>query len=57
MSIWLSAANRAASTGRGVWMASARRQQTTAVNEANKAITSFWTLKPKPAARKRKKPA
>jgi hypothetical protein len=43
MSMWLSAANRAAGTGAGIWKASVRRQQTAALNEANKAIISFWS--------------
>jgi hypothetical protein len=55
MSIWLSAANRAAATGRGIGAAAVRRQQTAALNEATKAITSFWTMKPKTKARRRKK--
>jgi hypothetical protein len=42
MSMWLSAANRAMGTGMGIWQASVRRQQTAALNEANKAIISFW---------------
>ena len=41
--MWLSAANRAVGTGTGVWKASVRRQQTAALNEANKAIISFWS--------------
>ena len=55
MSIWLSAANRAAATGRGIGAAAVRRQQTAALNETTKAITSFWTMKPKAKARRRKK--
>jgi hypothetical protein len=42
MSMWLSAANRAVGSGAGFWKASARRQQTAALNEANKAVISFW---------------
>jgi len=56
-SIWLSAANRAAATGRGIGAAAVRRQQTAAVNDMNKAITSFWTMKPKTKDRKRRKSA
>ncbi len=55
MSMWLSAANRALSTGRGIGMAAARRQQTAAMNEASKAMMSFWTIKPKPKTRRRSK--
>jgi len=55
MSMWLSAANRAAATGRGIGAAALRRQQTAILNETTKAITSFWTMKPKTKARKRKK--
>jgi len=55
--MWLSAANRAAATGRGIGAAAVRRQQTAAVNDMNKAITSFWTMKPKTKARKRRKSA
>jgi hypothetical protein len=56
MSMWLSAANRAIGTGTGIWKASARRQQTAALNEANKTIMSFWSGIPKKAiGRKRGK--
>jgi hypothetical protein len=55
MSIWLSAANRAAAMGRGIGAAAVRRQQTAALNGTTKAITSFWTMKPKTKARRRKK--
>jgi len=55
MSMWLSAANRAVAKGRGIGAAAVRRQQTAALNETNKAIMSFWTMKPKTKARKRKK--
>jgi len=55
MSMWLSAANRAAATGRGIGAAALRRQQTAILNETTKAITSFWTMKPKTKAQKRKK--
>jgi hypothetical protein len=47
MSMWLSAANRAVGTGTGIWKASVRRQQKAALNEANKAIMSFWSGIPK----------
>jgi hypothetical protein len=53
MSLWLSAANRAAAHGSGIWKAAVRRQQTTALNEANKAMMAFWTSTPKkPRVRK-----
>ena len=55
MSLWLSAANRAAGTGAGIWKASIRRQQTAAVKEANKAIISFWTGTSKKQATGRKR--
>ena len=48
MSMWLSAANRAAGTGRGMWMAEARRQQTAAAREMMKAAG----LAPRAARRK-----
>jgi hypothetical protein len=37
MSMWLSAANKAAGTARGMWLAEARRQQTAAAKEMTKA--------------------
>lgn len=43
LSMWLSAANRAANTGRGALTAAARRQQAAIGTEATKAVTSFWT--------------
>jgi hypothetical protein len=56
MSLWLSGANRAIGTGTGIWKASVRRQQTAALNEANKAIMAFWTNTPKKTSvRKRAK--
>jgi hypothetical protein len=36
MSLWLSAANRAAGTARGLWMAEARRQQKAMAKQAAK---------------------
>jgi hypothetical protein len=55
MSLWLSAANRAAGTARGLWMAEAQRQQQAFAKEAAKA----WGLgakadRPARKARKRK---
>lgn len=40
MSMWLSAANKAAGASRGLWMAEAQRQQQAAVKEMTKAWTS-----------------
>lgn len=37
MSMWLSAANKAAGTGRGLWMAEAQRQQQAFIKEMTKA--------------------
>jgi hypothetical protein len=56
MSLWLSAANKAAGTGRAFWAAEARRQQQAVAKEAIKA----WGLggsEPtrKPPARRRRK--
>jgi hypothetical protein len=56
MSLWLSAANKAAGTGRAFWAAEARRQQQAFAREAMKA----WGLgagEPtrKPPARRRRK--
>ncbi|PZW48763.1 hypothetical protein C8P66_104180 [Humitalea rosea] len=39
MSLWLSAANRAAGAGLGLWTAAARRQQAAMTR---KAINDFW---------------
>lgn len=56
MSLWLSAANRVGNTGRGLFMAESRRQQTAMANEATKAVTGFWTRALKaPATRRRSK--
>ena len=55
MSLWLSAANRAAGTARGLWMAEAQRQQQAFAREVAKA----WGLgadKPrKPPVKRRRK--
>lgn len=37
MSMWLSAANKAAGTGRGLWMAEAKRRQGALVKEMARA--------------------
>ncbi|MFO1208604.1 MAG: hypothetical protein U1E40_05190 [Amaricoccus sp.] len=39
MSLWLSAANRAAGTARGYWLAEAERQRQALVRQATR---SFW---------------
>lgn len=52
MSMWLSAANKAAGTARGMWMAEARRQQTAAAKEMTKAAGG---RKRKPAPKRRGK--
>ena len=51
MSLWLSAANKAAGTARGLWMAEARRQQQAFANEVAKA----WGLAPGSSGTARKK--
>jgi len=43
MSLWLSAANRVANTGRGLAMAATRRQRAAATAEATRQVTTFWT--------------
>jgi hypothetical protein len=43
LSLWLSGANRVAGTGRGLWLAAARRQQTAAVNKTTSLMVSFWS--------------
>jgi hypothetical protein len=55
MSLWLSAANRAAATARGHGLAEARRQQRAYVNAAEKALMSE-TPPEKRAVRKRHTP-
>jgi hypothetical protein len=56
MSLWLSGANKVAGTGRGLWQAAARKQQTAMIHEAGKMATSFWTAALKtPAKPKRRK--
>ncbi|UPY38804.1 hypothetical protein [Sediminicoccus sp. KRV36] len=42
MSLWLSAANRAANTGRGMMMAEAKRQQTALTTATTQDVTRFW---------------
>jgi hypothetical protein len=56
LSLWLSAANKVAGTGRGLWLAAARQQQAATIREAGKLATSFWTDALKaPSSRKRGK--
>jgi len=45
MSMWLSAANRAAGTARGHATAMARRQVTATQSEAARQIVEFWSGK------------
>jgi hypothetical protein len=52
MSLWLSAANKAAGTARGLWMAEARRQQQALARELTKA----WGLGGSAMARKPRAP-
>ena len=54
MSIWLSAANRVANTGRGMIMAAAKRQQASATAAATKEASNFWTRALRDNARSRK---
>jgi hypothetical protein len=49
MSIWLSSANRAAGTARGMWMAEAQRQQKAFAKEMTKA----WLGAPAPKKKAR----
>lgn len=51
MSLWLSAANRAAGTARGLWIAEAQRQQQAFV----KGLTKGAAPGRKPAAARRRK--
>jgi hypothetical protein len=56
MSLWLSGANKVAGTGRGLWLAAARKQQAASLREAEKVATSFWSDAFKtPSSRKRGK--
>ena len=54
MSIYLSAANRAAGAARGQIMSEAARQQTAAGKAAASQIKSFWLGSPVPPKKKRK---
>ena len=54
MSLWLSAANRMAQSGRGRVAAAMRRQNATASAAASTAIMRFWTgeLRGKPRSKR-----
>ncbi len=55
MSMWLSAANRAAGPVRGFWTAEAKRQQSAMVREATKAMTPGAPAKKRSTAKRRAK--
>ena len=55
MSLWLSAANRTASTARGYWMAEAGRQQRALLAATEKALRSGTAPARKPAPVRRKR--
>ncbi len=55
MSMWLSAANKAAGPVRGFWTAEAKRQQTAMVKEAAKAFGLGAPAKKRGAAKRRAK--
>jgi hypothetical protein len=58
MSMWLSAANRAAGPARGFWTAEVRRQQKAIMNEAGRSLSLDRATAPKKrAATKRRKKA
>lgn len=54
MSLWLSAANKAVGTSRGLWMAEAQRQQQRMLKEMTKAWTAPAGPKRAPAKRRAK---
>ena len=43
MSLWLSAANSAAGSARGLWMAEMQRQQGAMMQEFTKQMIDFWS--------------
>jgi hypothetical protein len=43
MSLWMSAANSAAGSARGLWMAEMQRQQSAMMQEFTKQMIHFWT--------------
>ena len=56
MSMWLSAANKAAGSARGQATAAVKRQAATARSDATRQILHFWTgglAKPAPKKRRR----
>lgn len=57
MSMWLSAANAAAGSARGLTAAAMQQQTNAAIAQANKQVADFWTAmltgSPKPAAKRR----
>jgi hypothetical protein len=57
MSMWLSAANRAAGPARGFWTAEMRRQQKALMNEAGRSLTQDRAAPKKRATSKRRKKA
>ena len=54
MSMWLSAANKAAGSARGQATSAVRRQVATTQAEAARQIVEFWTGTPKKAAPRKK---
>ena len=43
MSLWLSAANSAAGSARGLWLAEMQRQQTAMMQAFTKQMIDFWS--------------
>jgi hypothetical protein len=43
MSLWLSAANSAAGSARGVWMAEMQRQQSAMMQAFTQQVIDFWS--------------
>ena len=43
LSMWLSGANSAAGSARGLWLAELHRQQTAMIREMNQQMVRFWT--------------
>jgi hypothetical protein len=43
MSLWMSAANSAAGSARGLWMAEMQRQQSLMMQEFTKQTIDFWS--------------
>lgn len=43
MSLWMSAANSAAGSARGLWMAEMQRQQSAMMQEFTKQMIGFWS--------------